>query len=218
MNKKINSPFSLLDRLICEADHALRNVCRSQHTQSKQPNPSQAYSEAKLTQQQRKHSAGLMRVDHTGEVCAQALYRGQALMASSEKTRQHLLHAADEENDHRIWCKQRLDELDSRPSILDAFWYWGAFKIGCVAGFVNDKVSLGFISETEKQVEAHLANHLQSLPEADQKSRTILAKMREDEIRHAHDAEQAGGMTLPKSITFIIRVQSKIMTSIAYYL
>jgi len=217
MNKTARH-FSLLDRLLCEADHALRNVCRDHKGHSQQPNPAKSITQAELSEQERKHSAGLMRVDHTGEVCAQALYRGQALMARSEKTRQYLLHAAEEENDHRVWCQQRLEELDSRPSLLNAWWYWGAFKIGCVAGFVSDKISLGFISETEKQVEAHLTDHLQTLPEADQKSRAILSQMREDEIRHAQQAEAKGGVSLPKPIKLLMRLQSKVMTSIAYYL
>ena len=217
MNKTARH-FSLLDRLLCEADHALRNVCRDHKGHSQQPNPAKSVMQAELSEQDRKHSAGLMRVDHTGEVCAQALYRGQALMARSAKTRQHLLHAADEENDHRIWCQQRLEELDSRPSLLNAWWYWGAFKIGCVAGFVSDKISLGFISETEKQVEAHLTDHLHTLPEADQKSRAILSQMREDEIRHAQQAEAEGGVSLPKPVKLLMRLQSKVMTSIAYYL
>lgn len=157
-----------------------------------------------------------MRVNHTGEVCAQALYSGQAAVARDEKTRAQLLEAASEETDHLAWCGERLRELDSRPSLLNPLWYAGSFAIGALAALVSDKVSLGFVVETERQVEAHLGEHLQKLPEADARSRAIVAEMQADEARHGRLAKDAGGIDLPPPVPGLMRLASAVMKAVAY--
>ncbi len=143
---------------------------------------------------QRRHVAGLMRVNHTGEVCAQALYLGQAALARNADNRAHLLHAAAEETDHLAWCAQRLQELDSHPSVFNPLWYLGSYAIGAAAALAGDPLSLGFVMETERQVEAHLADHLQRLPAEDDRSRAVLTQMQADEVRHGQAAQQRGGI------------------------
>jgi ubiquinone biosynthesis monooxygenase Coq7 len=157
-----------------------------------------------------------MRINHVGEVCAQALYFGQAIVARDPATRAHLLHAAQEETDHLAWCADRLDELDSRPSLLNPLWYAGSYAIGSLAGLRGDGWNLGFVVETERQVEAHLDEHLQTLPQADLRSRDILHAMKADEARHAREAEQAGARRLPAAVAALMAGASKLMKVVAY--
>jgi ubiquinone biosynthesis monooxygenase Coq7 len=157
-----------------------------------------------------------MRVNHAGEVCAQALYLGQAAVSGSAELKSHLLQAASEEADHLAWCAQRLDELGSRPSVLNPLWYAGAFAIGAGAGLVGDRVSLGFIVETERQVENHLGEHLERLPAPDQRSRAVVAQMQADEVRHGEDARQAGAIELPAPIPRLMTAAAAVMKLLAY--
>jgi ubiquinone biosynthesis monooxygenase Coq7 len=159
-----------------------------------------------------------MRINHTGEVCAQALYLGQAQVSQSEQTRLHLQQAADEEADHLQWCHQRLQELGSRPSLLNPLWFAGSYAIGMAAGLKGDGWNLGFVSETERQVEAHLLEHLETLPPEDRRSRAILAVMKADECRHAEHAENAGARRLPAPIPELMALSSRLMKAIAYRL
>lgn len=170
-----------------------------------------------LNEAARRHSAGLMRVNHAGEVAAQALYRGQAAVARDPKIKQQLLDAADEEQAHLQWCQQRLAELGEIPSKLDPLWYAGSYAIGAVAGLAGDRWSLGFVEETEKQVAEHLDSHLEELPEEDAKSRAIVEKMKNDEERHGREAAQAGAQALPRPVQELMRAAAKIMTRSAYW-
>ena len=209
----------MLDHFLPEFDRALRAVAGV--TRASRPNPadavvSQMDDAAKLSEADRRHAAGLMRVNHVGEVCAQALYQGQALFARDPAIRAQLDEAAREEEDHLAWCAQRLQELNDRPSLLNPLWYAGAFAIGAIAGRLGDKISLGFVAETERQVEHHLDSHLDKLPEQDTRSRAIVAQMRDDEIRHGDNARQAGGIDLPAPIRQAMRAASRVMTSTAY--
>ena len=174
--------------------------------------------ECELSADEQHHSAGLMRVNHAGEIAAQALYNGQALVARNATVRSHLYAAASEENDHLAWCERRLRELHSRPSRLAPLWYCGSLGIGALAGAIGDRWSLGFIAETEKQVVAHLDGHFEALPESDTRSREIVRQMREDEHQHAEDAIAAGGVVLPAPVQTLMKLTAKIMTSTAYYL
>ncbi|MES9989411.1 MAG: 2-polyprenyl-3-methyl-6-methoxy-1,4-benzoquinone monooxygenase, partial [Candidatus Thiodiazotropha endolucinida] len=169
-------------------------------------------------EQERDLAARLMRINHTGEVCAQALYQGQALTAELPQIRDTMERAAQEENDHLAWCETRLNELDNRKSLLNPFWYAGSFMIGAAAGLAGDKWSLGFVAETEHQVEAHLNDHMQRIPAQDQKSLAILEQMKEDEIHHATVALEAGGANLPAPIKAAMKVTSKLMTKSVFYL
>ena len=205
------SPF---DRLLIGIERALETVAGM--PEAARPSPAATLQEASLDEQERRHAAGLMRVNHTGEVCAQALYDGQAALAHDEATRAHLQHAAREETDHLAWCAQRLRELDSRPSLLNPLWYAGSYAIGTVAALVGDQVSLGFVVETERQVEAHLQDHLQRLPPQDERSRAVLARMLGDEVRHADDARARGGIDLPFPIPRLMHLSSLVMKTVAY--
>jgi ubiquinone biosynthesis monooxygenase Coq7 len=205
-----------LDRLLSGIEHVLEAV--GGHPSASRPSPGAAIAAAELDATQRRHAAGLMRVNHTGEVCAQALYMGQALLARDDATRAHLQHAAVEETDHLSWCADRLTELDSRPSLFNPLWYAGSYAIGAAAAVIGDAVSLGFVVETERQVEAHLADHIQRLPEPDERSRAILKQMQADEIRHADQAQVRGGMALPPPIPTLMRAASNIMKAVAYRL
>ena len=206
--------LSFLDRVVEELD------CYAKFTKSSlkptRKSPSQGIVEGKFNLNEKNHIAGLMRVDYTGEICAQGLYRGQASVAKSDETKAHLYHAADEEYDHLAWCGERLEELDAQPSLLNPFWYWASFGIGATAGSISDSLSYSFVIETEKQVMKHLDEHLKNLPENDSRSREILKQMRIDEEKHAEEAEKAGGKKLPTSIKAIMKLQSKVMTSLAY--
>lgn len=207
--------MSFLDRLIIEFDTALRSVAGGANSQ--RPTPGAALSSKTiLDSQERKHAAGLMRVNHVGEVCAQALYQSQKLVARNAQIQAMLNHSGQEEMDHLAWCETRLQELGSHTSYLNPFWYAGSFAIGLAAGLAGDKWSLGFVVETEKQVEAHLENHLEKLPLEDERSRAIVDQMRIDEIEHGQAALHAGGVDLPEPIQKMMQTVSRVMTTTAY--
>jgi ubiquinone biosynthesis monooxygenase Coq7 len=205
------------DQLIIGFDQTMRTLFgRPQVTE--RGNPADSIEEPKLTDQERDETARLMRINHTGEVCAQALYQGQALTAKLPEVRASMERAAREENDHLAWCETRLHELSNRKSLLNPLWYAGSFMIGAAAGIAGDKWSLGFVAETEHQVEAHLNGHLSRLPDKDEKSRLILEQMKEDEVRHATVALEAGGAKLPAPVKTAMKYTSKLMTKTVYYL
>jgi ubiquinone biosynthesis monooxygenase Coq7 len=206
--------LTLADRVLIEAQRGLDSVLGRPAAQ--RPNPAGDDAEIILDADERRHAAGLMRINHVGEICAQALYSGQAAVARDEATRADLLAAAAEETDHLAWCAERLDELGSRPSLLNPVWYAGSYAIGVLAGLRGDGWNLGFVVETERQVEAHLAEHLQTLPEADLRSRAILRQMKDDEARHADNAEQAGARVLPQPVPSLMAAASKLMKTVAY--
>lgn len=208
--------LSPLDRLLDSAQNALSTVAGS--PRAERANPGDSTPDVVLEDAERRHAAGLMRINHVGEVCAQALYIGQAAVARDPATRAHLLEAAQEETDHLAWCADRLRELDSRPSLLNPVWYAGSWAIGALAGLRGDGWNLGFVVETEHQVEAHLEEHLQTLPEADLRSRAILRTMKEDEARHADHAEAAGAKVLPQPIPRLMATASTLMKAVAYRL
>ena len=208
--------MTAIDEFICAWDRGLRAV--SGVTAAYRANPALGVPEASLSDAERQHSAGLMRVNHVGEVCAQALYEAQALFARHESTRNQFRQAGREELDHLAWTAERLRELNSRPSVLNPLWYTGAFVMGAVAARLGDANSLGFVVETERQVEAHLNGHLQSLPEQDARSRAIVTQMRDDELAHGEAAKQLGGVTLPTPVQAGMRAVAKLMTGTAYYL
>ena len=207
--------FTVIDRFLEEADRALSTAFGAAQ-EADRPSPAKGMAEGKLDEDQRRHAAGLMRVNHTGEVCAQALYSGQAAVARDESTRAQLHNAAQEETDHLAWCADRLDALNSRPSLLNPLWYAGSFAIGAAAALVSDKVSLGFVVETERQVEAHLGEHLEKLPDADAASRAVVAQMQADEARHGELAKRAGGIELPTPIPTLMKFASTVMKTVAY--
>jgi ubiquinone biosynthesis monooxygenase Coq7 len=178
--------------------------------------PSASPAEAPLNAAERAHAGALMRVNHVGEVCAQALYQAQALTARSEALREQMAQAAREETDHLAWTAQRLGELGARPSLLNPLWYAGAFGIGLLAGRAGDRVSLAFVVETERQVEEHLAGHLSQLPAGDTRSRAIVEAMKEDERRHAQDAQAAGAVDMPAPVRWAMRGAARLMTTTAY--
>jgi ubiquinone biosynthesis monooxygenase Coq7 len=211
MNARALTP---LDRLLIDAQNALDTVFGTPLAQ--RANPSGDQPDVVLDDDERRHAAGLMRINHVGEVCAQALYVGQAAVARDDATRAHLLEAAQEETDHLAWCAQRLDELDSRPSLLNPLWYAGSYAIGALAGLRGDGWNLGFVVETERQVEAHLDEHLQTLPAADARSRAILEVMKVDEARHADDARAQGARVLPPPVPTLMAMASDLMKTIAY--
>lgn len=206
--------YSPLDRLLAGLERALNTV--SATAVAARPNPGDAEPRPALTDSERRHAAGLMRINHTGEVCAQALYDGQAALARTGDTRDYLQHAAAEETDHLAWCGERLRELDSRPSLLNPLWYAGSFALGAAAAALGDRISLGFVIETERQVEAHLADHLARLPADDARSRAILAAMQADEVRHADNALARGGIALLAPIPRLMRAASALMKAAAY--
>jgi len=202
------------DELIHRFDRALRAVASVAGAAA--PSPAATVADAPLAPPERAHAAGLMRVNHVGEICAQALYHGQAAATRNPELRTHLERAAIEEGAHLAWTAERLRELGGRPSLLNPFWYVGSYALGVAASRISDAVSLGFVSETEAQVERHLEEHLEKLPVADAKSHAILEQMRVDEIRHGQEARAAGGVTLPLPVRLAMRVMSKVMTTTAY--
>ena len=208
--------LSRFDRLLGELQHALNTTAGI--TPALRANPAKHERDLEMSPQQLGHSAGLMRINHTGEVCAQALYLGQARVAESGQTRAQLLQAAAEESDHLAWCEARLKELDARPSLFNPIWYLGSYAIGLGAGLKGDGWNLGFVSETERQVEAHLGEHLDTLPAEDRRSRAILEVMKADETRHAEHAENHGARKLPPPIPQLMALSSRIMKTIAYRL
>lgn len=213
MKTRSRSP---LDRLLADVQNALETIAGS--PLATRPNPGADKADVVLDDAERRHAAGLMRINHVGEVCAQALYVGQAAVARDPQTRAQLQAAAQEETDHLAWCADRLRELDSRPSLLNPVWYAGSYAIGVLAGLRGDGWNLGFVVETERQVEAHLDEHLRTLPEADVRSRAILAVMKDDEARHADHAEAAGAKRLPPPIPTVMAAASTVMKTVAYHL
>jgi ubiquinone biosynthesis monooxygenase Coq7 len=210
------TPF---DRVLSELEHALRTSTGGGVRAAARPNPAAALSKNEsLDDAAREEAARLMRVNHAGEIAAQALYQGQAFMARDPKVRDAMAKSSDEETDHLAWCEQRLKELDGSVSKLDPLWYVGSFAIGALAGLAGDAMSLGFVGETERQVVEHLQGHLQKLPEADTRSRAILTQMRDDEARHGAAAERAGGAPMPLAVRGIMRIMSKVMTGMAYWI
>lgn len=208
-----------LDELISEFDRGLRSMTGVSRMSRPLPVPQESAAEpAELSPEERAHAAGLMRVNHVGEVCAQALYQAQKLATRSPSLRAVFNRAAIEEEDHLAWTAKRLEALDSRPSLLNPLWYTGALAIGLAAGRMGDRVSLGFMAETERQVEQHLDSHLDQLPAADRESRAIVEQMRVDEAEHGKSAMDAGGVELPFPARALMRAVSKVMTRTAYYL
>jgi len=208
-------PLSRFDRLLVEFERALETVFVAAPAAT-QPSPAEHVVDGELDDDARRHAAGLMRVNHVGEVCAQALYFGQAAVARDETLRKQMLDAAAEETEHLAWCGERLGELDSRPSLLNPLWYAGAYAIGAIAGAVGDRLSLGFVVETERQVEAHLGEHLQTLPAGDERSRAIVRRMKDDEAAHAERALAAGARALPAGVPSLMRLASRVMKTVAY--
>ena len=204
------------DRLLGSVDQALRTISGSQR--AVRASPATAPCDEQLSDAERRRSAALMRVNHVGEVCAQALYQSQALVCRDEALRTHLAQAAQDEVDHLAWTQQRLQQLASHTSWLNPLWYGGAFAIGTLAGLAGDRWSLGFVVETERQVEQHLAGHLEQLPAADQASRSIVAQMKADEVRHAEEARAAGGRELPAPVKGLMRLAAGVMTRTAHYI
>lgn len=210
--------ISFIDTLIGEVDNALRTLIPPQKRISTRGSPAEGIQETTLSSSDKKHIAGLMRVNHAGEVCAQALYQGQALTAQLQHVKQQMAQAAAEEIDHLAWCEERLTELDSKPSVLNPLWYSGSLLLGALAGLAGDKISLGFVAETEKQVTAHLQKHLQDIPVDDKKTQAILQRMQDDEEYHAAEAIKAGGVELPYLIKQAMGAVSKLMTRSSYHI
>ena len=207
--------YSPIDRLLLQADAALRTLIpKSSH--ASRPSPAVVEPKSTLDEQQTRHIAGLMRINHTGDVCAQGLYQGQALTAKLPHIREQMEHAAEEEIDHLVWCEQRIHELDSHTSLLNPLFYGLSFAIGAGAGAISDKVSLGFVAATEDQVCKHLDDHLQQIPASDRKSRAILEQMRTDEEEHAQIALEAGGYRFPRPVKFGMSLMAKVMTASTY--
>ena len=206
---------SLLDETIHRFDRALR-VLAGARSAAERESPAAGIDEAGLDEDERKHAAGLMRVNHTGEICAQALYEGQALTAREPAVRERLLKSADDEADHLAWCAERIDELNGSPSLLNPLFYAASYAVGAVTGLMGDKVSLGFVEATEDQVCEHLERHLEALPEDDAKSRAIVERMREDEARHGSAARELGGTAFPEPVRQAMTLVSRVMTETTY--
>lgn len=209
--------YTTADKLVINLDQTLRTLF-GRPLVTERSNPADPLQETDLPEKTREHTARLMRINHTGEVCAQALYQGQALTAHQESTRRSMARAAAEENDHLDWCESRVEELGGRLSLLNPFWYAGSFMLGAAAGIAGDRWSLGFVAETEKQVEGHLDEHLAQIAPEDEKTRRILEQMKEDEIRHGETAKSQGGADLPSPIKQLMRLTSKLMTTSVYRL
>jgi ubiquinone biosynthesis monooxygenase Coq7 len=212
--KPTDRRYSLIDRLLIEAERGLGTALGGA-LHSDRPNPASS-ADPELDDAERRHAAGLMRINHTGEVCAQALYFGQAAVARGSGTRAAMLQAAQEEGDHLAWCAQRLRELHSRPSLLNPLWYAGSYAMGLTAGLAGDGYNLGFVVETERQVEAHLGEHLKQLPEGDLRSREIVSQMQADEAAHGQAAQASGARDLPTPIPRLMRLASAVMKAVAY--
>ncbi|MGI9318268.1 MAG: 2-polyprenyl-3-methyl-6-methoxy-1,4-benzoquinone monooxygenase [bacterium] len=212
---KDDRQFSPVDRVIIGIADAMQTLCTP--ARADRPFPA-ATEDAELSEQDKQKSAGYMRVNHVGEVCAQALYQSQALTATDPSLREKMQSAADEEVDHLAWCEQRLDELGSRKSLLNPLWYAGSFAIGAVAGIAGDRWNLGFVAETERQVVQHLETHLAVLPDKDRRSREVVEQMKQDESAHARMATDAGAAELPAPIKSLMKIASGVMTRTAYWL
>jgi ubiquinone biosynthesis monooxygenase Coq7 len=204
----------MLDQLIIEFDRGVRTLFAP--ASSHRPHPDQALPEAEMSEAERQHALGLMRVNHCGEVCAQALYQGQALTARNPEAREALQHAAEEEVEHLAWTERRIAELGGRPSVFNPLWYTGSLAIGVAAGLLGDKWNLGFLEETEHQVGAHLDSHLTALPEQDAKSRAIVEQMRDDELKHADMAHEYGAAKLPLPVRHLMKLTARVMTATSY--
>lgn len=207
--------FSVLDNLLSGACRALATLTDSVPAGRPTPGASSAH-EVELNESERRLSGALMRVNHVGEICAQALYEGQAASTSDPRLREAFLHAAREESDHLAWTRARLDELGASPSLLNPLWYAGSLAMGLAAGRAGDRWSLGFMAETERQVEAHLGSHLEQLPPADTRSRQIVEAMQRDEMTHARRARDLGGAELPTAVRQAMRATAKVMTTVAH--
>ena len=207
--------LSGIDNALVQFDHALRTLFARNH-RAQRPSPAAALDDSTLESNERRHAAGLMRVNHSGEVCAQALYQGQALTASLPHVREEMQHAAAEEIDHLQWCEERLQQLHSHTSVLNPLWYGLSFGIGAGAGLISDRISLGFVAATEQQVCKHLQSHLHSLPADDGKSRAIVRQMLTDERKHGHTALAAGGKDFPAVVKSVMTLISKLMTTLSY--
>lgn len=205
----------MLDQLIIGFDKALRTVFANAHTV--RPTPGEQSPEAELSDEEKRHAAALMRVNHCGEICAQALYQGQALMSKDEGIKRALESAAHEETEHLAWTERRIAELGGRKSLLNPVWYTGSLAIGMLAARFGDGVNLGFLAETERQVESHLKSHLDRLPPQDQRSREIVEQMKTDEVAHAETAVRLGAIELPMPVKSAMKATSKVMTGIAYW-
>ena len=213
MKQEINDP---IDRFFSSVDQ-IRLLIESNRTKNYRPNPAEDTSENNLTDNEKAHSAALMRINHAGEIAAQGLYQGHAVFTQNPSIKEQMDNAADEELDHLNWCRERVEELGEKTSKLGPIWYAGSFVIGAASSFFGDKWSLGFIEETEKQVSEHLTKHLNLLPEKDQRSRKIVTQMRIEEEEHGENAKNAGAEELPKFISSAMKITSKIMTKTAYY-
>jgi len=209
--------LSPLDELLSGINRALITV-KAPRERVTRANPARDIAEAPLSDSERRHAAGLMRVNHAGEVAAQGLYQGHGVISRNPAIAEQMRQAADEEMDHLGWCEQRLDELHSRPSVLSPLWYGGAFAIGALSGVLGDRWSLGFVEETENQVSEHLSGHLRKLPQNDGRSRAIVEQMREEEEEHGANAQAAGAARLPKGIREIMRMTARLMTRTAYWI
>jgi ubiquinone biosynthesis monooxygenase Coq7 len=205
-----------IDKLLAGVNNALRTVAAPAGRSARQ-SPSDEINAAELSAIEKSHAAGLMRVNHSGEVAAQGLYQGHATVARDPTIEQQMKHAAEEEFDHLAWCEQRLTELGSGPSRLSPVWYAGAFAIGAISGTLGDRWSLGFIAETERQVCDHLTSHLDKLPENDEKSRAVVEKMRDEEQEHGENAQDAGAADLPPPVRHLMQLTAKVMTKTAYW-
>lgn len=206
-----------IDRALVRADRLLRSFGTRKPT-AERPYPAAGHREAALSSTEKRHAAGLMRVNHTGEVCAQALYEGQALVARADSTRQSLLDAAQEEVDHLLWCEERLTELDAKPSKLNPLFYGVSFALGTATASIGDRVSLGFVHATEERVASHIRDHLKALPSEDRKSQLILQKMLEDEERHGAEALEHGGHEFPRPVKAVMTAASQLMTRSTYWI
>lgn len=211
------APLTFIDQCLLQFDQALR-TCVPGASSPDRETPAKGIEDNELSKEEKRHAAGLMRINHTGEVCAQALYAGQASTAKLEKVRESMEHAAAEEVDHLAWCEQRLQELDSQPSILNPVWYGLSFGMGALAGLAGDKWSLGFVAETERQVCDHLQEHMERLPENDEKSKAVLSQMIIDEKQHGEAASLAGGVDLPAPFKQAMTSMSQVMKKTTYHL
>lgn len=206
--------MALVDDIVIGLDRALRTLLAS--PVAERTNPAGTMADAELSDDERRHAAGLMRVNHAGEICAQGLYEGQALTARDQTTRDQLLSAAQEETDHLAWCEDRLSELDAKPSVLNPLFYVASYALGAATGLMGDRVSLGFVEATEDRVCKHLESHMDSLPEQDGRSRAIITQMHEDEARHGADAIAKGGAEFPRPVKDVMTLLSRVMTETTY--
>ncbi|MEI6414320.1 MAG: 2-polyprenyl-3-methyl-6-methoxy-1,4-benzoquinone monooxygenase [Pseudomonadota bacterium] len=209
--------YDRTDHFLIQLDQMVQTLFGTPRTTGR-PNPAAGLSDTRLTPTETDESIRLMRIDHTGEICAQALYQGQALTTNLPEVREKMAQAAREENDHLAWCEQRLDQLGGRKSLLNPLWYLGSLTLGAAAGWAGDRWSLGFVAETERQVENHLADHMNRLGAVDPKSQAILEQMQRDEVRHAEWAEATGGTVLPEPIRLLMRTLAKVMTTTVYWI